>query len=49
MISNVDIVIEGRNIRKRKAREKNNPGNGFEEENATMRVAIKLTLRGYEG
>uniref|UniRef100_F6I1C1 Uncharacterized protein n=1 Tax=Vitis vinifera TaxID=29760 RepID=F6I1C1_VITVI len=33
----MDIVIEGRKIRKRKARVKNNPGNGFEEDNATMK------------
>ena len=48
MISDVDIVIEGRNTTKRKAREKNNPGNGFEEDNAAMKPAIKLSSRSYE-
>ena len=48
MISDVDIVIEGRNTRKRKARVKNNPGNGFEEDNAAMKAAIKFTPHSYE-
>ena len=49
MISDVGIVIEGRNTRKRKARVKNNLGNGFEEDNAAMKVVIKLAPRSYEG
>ena len=49
MISDVDIVIEGRNTRKRKARVKNNHGNGFEEDNTAMKAAIKLTPCSYEG
>ena len=49
VISNMDIVIEGRKIRKRKARVKNNPGNGFEEDNTAMKAVIKLTPCSYEG